>query len=82
MKVEISGLRSPNLFANRIAPASLVDVAYVDEVIDHGLVRLTTDQALGDLTAEADRVWLIRQVEAALSSHGEPTTGLAYRFES
>ena len=81
MKVEIKGLRSPELFANRIAPSVLVDVAYVEEVTEQGVVRLMTDPALGNLSEEADQVWVVNQIEAALARHEEPTNGLAYRFE-
>jgi hypothetical protein len=81
MKVEIKGLRSPHRFASRIAPSAMVDVAYIDEVTDQGDVRLSTDPALGDLSAESDRTWLVGIIEAALKSHDEPTTGLVFRFE-
>jgi hypothetical protein len=81
MKVEIRGLRSPSLFADRIAPSLLVDMAYVDRVDDDGAVHLSADISLGNLPEEADRTWLVRQIEAALKYHDEPTAGLAYRFE-
>ena len=81
MKVEICGLQSPGLFADRIAPSLLGDVAYVDGVMDDGIVRLSADPALGDLSAEADREWLVGQIEAALKYHDQPTTGVVYRFE-
>jgi hypothetical protein len=81
MKVEIKGLRSPHLFASRIAPSLMVDVVYVDEVTDEGAIRLSTDPALGDLSAESDRTWLVGQIEAALKYYDEPTTGLVFRFE-
>jgi hypothetical protein len=82
MKVEIRGLRSPSLFADRIAPSLLVDVADVDRVTDDGVVHLWADPSLGNLSAEADRTWLVGQIEAALKYHDEPTAGLAFRFES
>ena len=76
MKVEIKGLRSPDLFASRIAPSLMVDVVYVVEVTDDGVVRLSTDPALGDLSADSDRTWLVGAIEAALKYYDEPTTGL------
>jgi hypothetical protein len=81
MKVEIRGLRSPHLFANRIAPSLLVDVVYIDEVTDGGVVRLWTDPALGDVSAESDRTWLIGIIEEVLKEYDEPTTGLVFQFE-
>lgn len=81
MKVEIKGLRSPHLFVNRIAPSVMVDVAYVDEVTDKGVVRLSTDPTLGDLAADSDQTWLVGAIEAALKYYEEPTTGLVFRFE-
>jgi len=76
MKVEIKGLRSPDLFASRIAPSLMVDVVYVVEVTADGVVRLSTDPALGDLSADSDRTWLVGAIEAALKYYDEPTTGL------
>lgn len=81
MKVEICGLQSPELFADRIAPSLLIDIAYVDALMDGGKVRLSADQALGDLSEEADREWLVGQIEDALKYHDQPTIGLVYRFE-
>jgi hypothetical protein len=60
----------------------LVDVADVDLVTDDGVVHLSADPALGDLSAEAERTWLVGQIEAALKYHDEPTAGVAYRSES
>jgi hypothetical protein len=80
MRVEITGLRSPHRFANRIAASYLVDVADIFEVTDSGAVWLETNAALGVDRTEADRAWFIGVIESALRRHDDPTIGLAFKF--